>query len=412
MTTPLLLVVFAMFLLTFALGCDHQDDSPDDLPDTWLSDMLRTVPAQTYLPTHLSYLWIANYEGGRVPLPMGYPEDIVPYGMHWGTIGAPPGEYWNSRPLIMDAIGLDFFYRDQSVWIYEDFFGVHTGELGDPAQIYGRLLDAGYDRYHHRGVEYYRLATSLGSAEKKNPQYGTSLYFLVNSISFLDNRTLVTARHPRDLKRIIDAREGLVRSMWDEERWRTLAKATGDEILGGLLIAPEYVMSPFETEDGAITELRYWAGDLKDWSRYAEGPDAWGTLEPYTASAIGYTVRDGAAGTLIALYHPDPEAADRNAVELKHRWKTAHMDLRGEPTGLNAAQAHMRGEDIPFTEMCAPLETRTLVFDESSVLLANCTAIEREAILSGAGGYDFYWGVFNYDELHFLVPDLSGLASE
>ncbi|MCY4654575.1 MAG: hypothetical protein OXC95_15585, partial [Dehalococcoidia bacterium] len=405
--------VKAIFLtavtLACAVGCGLWGDSgpPPELPETWLSEMLQTVPAQTDISHRLRYLWIASYEAGRVPLPMGYDsEKDAPYVIPWGTIGAPPGDYWNSWPLLIDTTGLNILYRDQAVWIHGEFFGIHTGELGEPAEIRARLSDTGYERYYHRGVEYYRFVPDYYSARDKHP-YGSILYMLVNNIAFVDERKMITSRHTEDLKKVIDAREGLVQSMGDEERWRTLAKASGDEILGGLLIAPEYVMRPFETENWG-RGIRTRSDILEDWARYAEGPDAWGMLEPYTASAIGYTLRDGAAGTLIALYHPDPEAADRNAVELKHRWKSAHMALRNEET-FTTTQESSQGPDIPFTEMCAPLETRTLVFDESSVLLANCTAIEREAIFGGAGGYDFYWGVFNYHELHFLVPDISGL---
>ena len=88
------------------------------------------------------------------------------------------------------------------------------------------------------------------------------------------------------------------------------------------------------------------------------------------------------------------------------------MDVRRLEEEFTTAQRSRPGEDIPFTEMCAPLKTRTLIFEESSVLLATCSAILREGPFGGTQGFDFYWGLFNYDELHFLVPDLSGLAAE
>ena len=76
---------------------------------------------------------------------------------------------------------------------------------------------------------------------------------------------------------------------------------------GGALIPPEYVVSRTATgsEFGRSAEER-----LEDWERYAVGPDAWGTLEPYTALVVGYGVRYGVEGTTIAMYHPDADGAE------------------------------------------------------------------------------------------------------
>ena len=87
------------------------------------------------------------------------------------------------------------------------------------------------------------------------------------------------------------------------------------------------------------------------------------------------------------------------------------MDLRRIGISRGTYKDLTQGEDVPFTQMCAPLETRTLVFDESSVLLATCPAILREGHSGGMLGFDLYYGLFNYGELHFLVQDLSGLAA-
>ena len=81
------------------------------------------------------------------------------------------------------------------------------------------------------------------------------------------------------------------------------------------------------------------------------------------------------------------------------------------PLETPSYQDPKRGDDIPFTELCAPLETQAIVFDESSVLVAACPAIEREAAFGGAAGTDFYWGLLNYHELHFLAPDIAKLTA-
>ncbi len=402
-------IFFIAIALVCAVGCGlwADSDEPPELTETWLSEMLRSVPTHTDPPHHLRYLWVANYEAALTQANL---IQIDGFYLAWNLI-IPPGNYAHMPRQEKALLGLDFVNRNQSAWIDERFFRIHTGELGDPAQIRKRLSDLGYERYDYRGVDYYRFATSIGSAEGKHPS-GTLFYTDLNNIAFVDDRMFVTSLNAENIELIVDVREGLVRSMWDEERWRILAKVVGDELLGGILIAPEYFMGPFEPERRVVGGERTGAETLEDWSRYAEGPEAWGTLEPYTALAMGFTVSSGEPGTLIALYHPDPGAADGNALELKHRWKTARMDLRRLETGFTTAQRSRPGEDIPFTEMCAPLDTRTVIFDDSSVLLATCPAILREGLFGGTQGVDFYWGLFNYDELHFLVPDLSGLAAE
>ena len=64
-----------------------------------------------------------------------------------------------------------------------------------------------------------------------------------------------------------------------------------------------------------------------------------------------------------------------------------------------------------FSELCSPLETRTLVFDKSSILIAFCPAIEQSnPTLIGTLGRDFWKGLVGHHELHFLVPDMGELT--
>ena len=257
-------------ILVCTVGCEPSDDSgnsTDNLPETWLSDMLRSVPAQTDLPRHLRYLWVANYEAALTQ------SDLIQIDgayLSWYLI-IPPGNYAHMPRQEKALLGLDFLDRDQAAWIYEHFFRINMGELGDTAQIRKRLSDVGYELYDYKGVDYYRFATSIDSAEDKHPG-GVMFYTDLNNIAFVDDGMLVTSLNAKHIQLILDVREGLVPSMWEEERWRTLAKVVGDELLGGLLIGPEYFMGPFEPERYVIGGERTGEETLEDWSRYAEGP--------------------------------------------------------------------------------------------------------------------------------------------
>ena len=116
---------------------------------------------------------------------------------------------------------------------------------------------------------------------------------------------------------------------------------------------------------------------------------------------IGYGVLYGAESTIIAMYHPDPDGAERNAEELKRRWESARLDLR-----------RFSDSDIPFSELCSPLETRFETYGNSSVLIATCPTIEWSNPTSiGTLGRDFWKGLVAHHELHFLVPDMAELIA-
>ena len=223
-------------------------------------------------------------------------------------------------------------------------FSITAGGLKDQQHIYAKLGEAGFNTTFHYGLlllYFWRDGPPAPKELMEHPM-GTSLLDL-NAIAPIGNR-LAVAREVETLERIIEAQDGKVDSLWDKVPWRVLTQSVGDELLGGVLIPPEYVVSRTATGSGfgRSADER-----LEDWERYADGPDTWGTLEPYTALVMGYSVPYGVESTIIAMYHPDPDSAERNTAELKRRWKSARLDLR-----------RFSGPDVQFAQLCAPLETR------------------------------------------------------
>ena len=92
--------------------------------------------------------------------------------------------------------------------------------------------------------------------------------------------------------------------------------------------------------------------------------------------------------------------------------------LMGENNGWNSARLDLRRYassdsrfDILFSELCSPLETRTETYAETSILIATCPAIEQsDPTLTGTLGRDFWKGLVEHHELHFLVPDIAELT--
>ena len=401
-------ISLAVVIVVCAVGCGFLDDSgpPPELPETWLSDLIRTVPSDM----GADYLLFANYAEARLAADAtgfeGFDTFIAegPESVPWTYAMLPAkGMFLSYSESARDIIGLDPLGLDQGIWSplegsSKPPFSITVGGLEGSEHIYTRLGEAGFKTSFHYGVlllYFWRDDPPVPKEMMEQPM-GTSLFNL-NAIAPIGER-LAVSRRVETLERIIEVHDSSEASLWDEVPWRVLTQSVGDELLGGALLPPEYVVSRTATgsEFGRSAEER-----LEDWERYAVGPDAWGTLEPYTTLVVGYGVRYGVEGTTIAMYHPDADGAERNADELKRRWESARLDLR-----------RLSGPDVPFSELCSPLETRTLVFDKSSILIAFCPAIEQSnPTLIGTLGRDFWKGLVAHHELHFLVPDMAELTA-
>ncbi len=400
-------VILAAAMLVSAVSCGLWEDSgpPPVLPETWLSDLIRTVPSDM----GADYLLFANYAEARLAADStgfeGFDTFIAegPGSVPWTYEMLPAkGMFMSYSQSARDILGLDPLGLDQGIWSPLEGssmppFSITSGGLEGSQHIYTRLGEAGFNTTFHYGILllYFWRDDPPALKEMMEHPMGTSLFNL-NAIAPIGDR-LAMSRKVETLERIIEVHDGSEASLRDEVPWRVLTQSVGDELLGGALVRPEYVVSRTATGSGSG---RSGEERLEDWGRYASGPGAWGTLEPYTALVVGYGVRHGAEGTTIAMYHPDPEGAERSADELKRRWESARLDLR-----------RFSGLDVPFSELCSPLETRTLVFDKSSVLIATCPAIEQSnPTLMGTLGKDFWKGLVEHHELHFLVPDIGELT--
>ena len=382
-------ISIAVVTLVCAVSCGFWEDSgpPPDLPETWLSDLIRTVPSDM----GADYLLFANYAEARLAADAtgfeGFDTFIAegPGSVPWTYEMLPAkGMFMSYSESARDIIGLDPLGLDQGIWSPVEGssmqpFSITVGGLEDSQHIYTRLGEAGFKTNFHYGILllYFWRDDPPALKEMMEHPMGTSLLNL-NAIAPIGDR-LAMSRRVETLERIIEVHDGSEASLWDEVPWRVLTQSIGDELLGGALIPPEYVVSrtAMGSGFGRSGEER-----LEDWERYASGPDAWGTLEPYTALVVGYGVRYGAEGTTIAMYHSDPDSAERNADELKRRWESARLDLR-----------RFSGPDVPL------------------VLIAFCPAIEQSnPTLMGTLGRDFWKGLVEHHVLHFLVPDMGELT--
>ena len=401
------MIFLATMIFACTISCELLDDSgpPPDLPETWLSEVIQTVPSDM----GADYLLFANYAEARLAADAtgfeGFDTFIAegPGSVPWTYEMLPAkGMFMSYSESARDIIGLDPLGLDQGIWSPVEGssmppFSITSGGLEDSQHIYTRLGEAGFNTTFHYGILLLYFWRDYPPALKEMMEHpmGTSLFNL-NAIAPIGDR-LAMSRRIETLERIVEVHDSSEASLWDEVPWRVLTQSVGDELLGGALLPPDYVVSRTATGSGfgRSAEER-----LEDWERYASGPDAWGTLEPYTTLAVGYGVPYGAESTIIAMYHPDPDNAEHNAAELKRRWESARLDLR-----------RFSDSDIPFAELCAPLEARVEAYENSSVLIATCPAIEQSnPTLIGTLSRDFWKGLVTHHELHFLVPDIEELT--
>ncbi len=406
-------IFLTVVMLVCAVGCGLSDDGslPPELPETWLSEVIRAVPSDMgagfLTDMSVGCLQFANQEAARVEagatdfqgldtvFGSGGPHSIPrTYG---GLPGMPMFMSYHSGYAV-ETLGLDTLVFDQGLWHCNPIFSITTGGLKDPPNLSTRLMEVGYKADTHGETSFLYFWRDKPPSPRFQVEHPMSMNVLnLNAMALIED-TLIIAIRPPMLEGLIDVHEGNAPSLWDEEPWRVLTRMVGDELLGGALIPPEYVAS--RTATGTFTD-RSADERLEDWGRYVSGHDAWGTLEPYTAVVLGYSVRDGVEGTTIAMYHPDPDSAERNATELKKRWTSAHLDLR---SFLDRA--------VPFNEVCSPLETRIDAYENSSVLIATCPALEQpDPTLINILGRGFWTGMISDHELHFLVPDMAELTT-
>ncbi len=286
----------AAVILVCVVGCGLWEDSgpPPELHDTWLSEMIRMVPSDM----GADYLMFANYEAARwkADAPDFKGSDTLiaegPESVPWTYEMLPTkGMFISYSQSARDVIGLDTLGLDQGIWSPVEGsskppFSITVGGLEDQRHIYTRLGEAGFNTTFHYGILLLYFWRDDPPAPKELMEHPMRTNLLeLNAIAPIEDR-LAVAREVKTLERIIEVHDGKVPGLWDELPWRVLTQSVGDELLGGALIPPEYMVSrtAIGSEFGRSADER-----LEDWERYTVGSDAWGTLG--TLYGAGYRIR-------------------------------------------------------------------------------------------------------------------------
>ena len=314
------------------------------------------------------------------------------------------GELQIYSARLYDLMGLDLWSFNLGIWTDEPGtnlpnFMVLDG-LTDRENMASKLPGLDYKQAEYTGVTYYWLYEEP-KTDLHHPL--RSVEYFLNRIAFMDSR-LLFAPTTEGIERLIDLQHTKGTCLLDSQPHKALAEAVGEGPLGGIFV-------PFE-KTGDWTGWLYKA-DMKPCliDRYLEGPDRWGVLSPYTHVLMGYSVQGDAKETVIALYYPDPDAAQKDASELEKRWDSFQLYFGPQTSCPPEHIADLEFE--PIIQACGPLSTSVVTGEGHSVLLGTCPVKRSDDTESGKWGGNLWkrlLGMVGIGQIQFLIPDLEELG--
>ena len=317
-----------------------------------------------------------------------------------GTIAYP--DHMVSASIAIEEL-MDYSLREYELGVWHWDFGykrphfmVSEG-ISAPDGLLRGLAEQGFEETEYRGTSYWQIYEDYGYDINRRPL--RTLFSSWNRVAIMDNR-LLTAPATSIILGLIDVQKEKSASLLESPPHLALSRVVGQGMIGGVFVTPDWIaehavgsfrFSNRQRCSPTIVGVCEWFSDALD--MHLAGPDAWSKLSPYNVALMGYRVQDDAEETVIALHYTDPDAARRDADELKKRWNSFHLHVE-----LDVSVAHS----------CSPLSTRVEEFEGFSVLLATCPVIRRDGEGETlAPGPDLWNHLFQLgSKLEFLALDL------
>ena len=393
-------------------GCNENVMTEEAAADGWLSELIRLAPAD-YEP---GWLYFTNQKkmrdiAGAIEF-KGSPSllrsstarsatssadssaDYVPlpwtYEAHT-TMDLYMREYGDR---VYDLIGVDPFFIDEVIGVEAfdhdtpNFMAIDGGGAGADG-LPRHIEELGYHKRADGELTYYQWYeddVNRNSSRTREDPFRPSR---MASLAVLDDR-LYIAKKSVFLRKALRVQQGDSPSLYDLKPFRELANAVAPEVVSGFFLKPEFVVQGWADAKTADTL-----------DRYRNGEHRWSALEPYAAVVMGSGFMEEQRYLFIGLHFPDSGAADRNTREFKHRWDTARL----------VTSPDIYNVDEPLNAFCAPLETRTIVVEDASIMIARCPltyyfpesrpTFPPEALIEM---------LVQAHILHFLLPDLDDPA--
>ena len=284
--------------------------------------------------------------------------EFVAEGSPLYAILAIPNRLWTGGGEQIGLPKTSYLAFDLGMWYFTGF-GLGSGPYSNPTffnmegryqetQVVSKLREFGYEELDHQNISYY----ALHKDNEPTLNYPLRTHTL-NRITLTDDWFLAAAATD-PIESLIDTHQGRGDSLLQSESHRELAKALGKGLLTGAFRDALVIIDPGSPSGFPSASLRIL-------EKYIEGPDKWEALSPYDLTLTGYRVRDGVEEMVIALYYPDPASAQRDRIELEHRWNTLKVNF-----GASSR------EEGPLSQACAPFTIRVIEEQDYSILIGTC----------------------------------------
>ncbi len=301
--------------------------------------------------------------------------------------------------LVPEKYGFDPWAFDLGVWAAignrpKPEFTVTEGGL-DAAIVREKLEAMGqqeeelaYQKAEYKGTTYYTRSEDYFFPRSDPPFINATLHRVV-----VEDDRMLAAPATFIIEDLIDVREGDAPNLLESEAHLSLAREVGEGLIGGAFITRTRItgsaMGSYEGEY-RLGMSTCCGKDPDVLDVYLEGPHRWGTLSDYDLALFGYRDVGESQETVIALYYPDPDAAEKDSQGLKKRWDGFHLHI----------------DLIPVSDLCSPLSVRVVRKERASMFIGTCDVISTENETRFSHGPDL-WQVLTYTgRLEFLVDDL------
>ena len=261
--------------------------------------------------------------------------------------------------------------------------GLEAASVSERLEALGQQEEElAYQKADYKGATYYtRSEDYLFPRSDRDPPL---IHATLNRVVVEDNRMLA-APATFIIENLIDVREDDAPNLLESDAHLSLAREVGESLIGGGFLAQTWI-----AENTIGHSKGDYGIDPDVLDVYLAGPQRWGTLSDYDLALFGYRVLGDSHETIIALYYPDPDAAEKDAEELKKRWDSFHVKI----------------DILPVSDLCSPLSVRVVRKERASMLIGTCDVISTQNESLFSHGPDL-WMVLTYTgTLEFLVDDL------
>jgi len=222
----------------------------------------------------------------------------------------------------------------------------------DGQDIAAKLVELGYSRETHKGVEYYSILGDFEADPQALP--GTIAGSSMNRVALLTG-ALLAAPSTEMLTGVLDAISDDAETLAEDPAFFSLARSLGDPLSAVLM-----------TKEGALLRRGQPPRNLFEFPR----PDDWQPLHDWEAVAFGLREEAGRRSLRMSLFYPEPLDANADGEEITQRMGDYRSTVLQPDSGRRI-----------FAESCADLSWAHRPDDAGSVLIITCLLVDQPPVL-------------------------------